>query len=83
MHRVHVADFVIVLAVLVGHVDLVVGHAGGVARLGHQIGAVAHEVVLLLVKGGEMGIAMGNTGGGACGWKRKHIIRASVTKRSR
>ena len=67
VHRIHVADFVIVEPVLIGHVDLVVWHTGRVARFGHQIRAVAHEVILPLIKGGVVGITGGNAGGGACG----------------
>ncbi len=69
MHLCHIAYSLVVVSVLVGRVDLVVWHAGRVARFGHQVGAVAHEVVLPLIKGGVVGIARGNAGGGTFGRK--------------
>ena len=51
----------------------------GVAWFGHHIGAVAHEVVLLLIKGGVVRISRGNAGGGACGW-RQLVTRYQVFK---
>lgn len=69
-HFCHIAYSVVVVSVLVGRVDLVMWHAGRVARFGHQVSAGAHEVVLQLIKSGVVGITRGNTGGGGCGWRR-------------
>ena len=72
MHCWYIADSLVVVPVLIGHVDLIVWHTSRVARFGHQIRAVAHEVILPLIKGCVMRITRGNAGGGACGWKPAH-----------
>ena len=66
VHSLHVGDFRIVVAVLVVDVDLVVGHGGEVAGLGHHVAAVAHEVVLATVKGGVVWVSRGYAGGRSC-----------------
>ncbi len=56
MHGLHIGDRGLVVSVLVVSMDLKVRHRRVIAGFGHQITAVAHEVVLDFVKRGVVGI---------------------------
>ena len=63
VHSLNVGDGRVVVAVLVVGVDLKVRDGRVVARLRHHVAAVAHEVVLALIKGAVVRIPRRNTRG--------------------
>ena len=66
MDSTNIADPGVVEAILILSINSKVGHICAVAQFRHQVGAVAHEVIITLVKGGVVGISRGNTDGGVC-----------------
>lgn len=56
MHSLHIGDSGPVEAILIVSMDLKVRQRCCIAGGRHQVGAVAHEVVLPFVKGGVVGI---------------------------
>ena len=63
--------------------DLEVGHGGVFAGLRHHIAAVAHEVIIVMVKGGVVWVSTCSTG--ACmkdGGGRNVLLPAGVTNKN-
>lgn len=63
MHRLDVGDGGPVETIFVVRVDLKVWQSCFIAGSGHQVAAVAHEVVLVFVEGGVVGVTTRYAGG--------------------
>ncbi len=56
MYSIHIGDSRPVISIFIVSMDLEVWLSRFIAGFGHQITAVAHEVVLVFIKGGVVGI---------------------------